>query len=164
MTDVAHFAAAPTVQGRTVRGLALPWSTQASDRNLMFAPGSVSWPDDGVLLRAQHAPDELPLARSPKTMQISSDDEGLQVVAEISRTSIGDDILQLIADEVIAGMSVEVALRKIDRDQAVPTVTQADLTGIALVALPAFPDAALFELDELAARRRRRRLLVAVLA
>ncbi len=88
MAEVACFAAAPTIEGRTVRGLLLPWATPAADRPLQFARGSVTWAADEAVLRLMHdGATEPPLARLGRGMTLEDTPEGIVMVAELAKTT-----------------------------------------------------------------------------
>ncbi len=163
MAEVACFAAAPTVEGRTIRGLLLPWATPAADRPLQFARGSTTWAADEAVLRLMHdGATEPPLARLGRGMTLEDTPEGIVMVAELAKTTRADDALALIEAGVVAGLSAEVAIHARDRTTTPPTVTRATLTAGALVPAGAFTDATLFARQAAARRAQRRRVIAAL--
>ena len=159
MAERASFAAAPTVEGRTIRGLVLPWSIRASDRNVTFAPGSVTWEAGEPVLRGMHdGAAELPLAKEGAGLTLTSTDEGIVMEAVLPDTTRANDVLELIHTGVIDSLSAEVAYRA----RTGSLVTAATLVALALVPVGAFDDAKLFARQ--AADRRRRLRIAAALA
>lgn len=155
----ALFAAAPVVEGRRITGLGLPWGTAASDRPIQFAPNSLTWDDDAVVLRLMHdAATEPPLARLGATMTIEATDDGLVVAATLPETTRANDALELIRAGVIDSLSAEVAITSTDDSTRPPTVRSGFLTAFALVPVGAFDDAKLFEKRQAEARARRLRI------
>ena len=158
----ACFAAKPTVDGRKLSGLVVPWGVSASDRPIQFAAGSISWAAGEVVLRLMHDhASEPPLARLGGTMTLTETAEGLMLAADLPNTTRADDALELIRTGVIDSLSAEVAITARDDSTTPPTVTAAVLSAAALVPTGAFKDSKLFELERTAARRRRRRMLIA---
>lgn len=164
MGEVARFAAAPPqVEGRTIRGLLLPWGTPAADRPVQFARGAVTWDPENVVLRLMHdGATEPPLARLGRGMTLTDSAEGLLLEATLAETTRGTDALALIEAGVVTGLSAEVAILERDRTTSPPTVTRATLTAGALVPAGAFTDAELFARQAAAARRRRLRVAAAL--
>ena len=163
MAEVACFAAAPTAEGRTIRGLLLPWATPAADRPLQFARGAVTWETDAVVLRLMHdGAAEPPIARLGRGMTLEDTADGLVLTAELAKTTRANDALALIEAGVVTGLSAEVAVFDRDRTTTPTTVTRATLTAAALVPAGAFTDAALFARQAAAARRRRWRTVAAL--
>lgn len=159
MAERACFAAAPTIEGRTIRGLALPWSVRATDRNVTFAPQSVTWTEGEPVLRAMHdGAYDLPLAREGAGLTLTSTDDGIALEATLPATSRADDVLELIRAGVVDSLSAEVAFVA----QTGSLVTEAILLAVAVVPTGAFDDAKLYERSQKAreSRRRRRRLLL----
>lgn len=158
------FAAQPTVDGRRISGLALPWGVPASDRPIQFAPQSLTWEPGGPVLRLMHdGAAEQPLARDGGTMTITDSPEGLVMSAELPATTRADDALELIRTGIITSLSAEVAITARSSTTSPPTVTAAVLVALALVPTGSFDDALLFE-KRTADRRRRRRMLIAAVA
>ena len=144
MPDTACFAAAPTVEGRTIRGLALPWATAASDRPVQFARGSLTW-DEPVLRGMHDGATELPLAKLGAGLVLEDTAEGLVMEATLPETSRASDVLELIRAGVIDSLSAEVAIAARDTSTDPPTVTRGALVALALVPAGAFDEATLYE-------------------
>ena len=161
----ASFASIPTVDGRTISGLVIPWDTAATDRPIQFGPSSVRWNPRGPVLRLMHdGASEAPLARLGGTMTITAGPEGLTMSATLPETSRANDALALMAAGVIDSLSAEVAIERTDSTTTPPTVLAALLVAVALVPAGAFDDALLFARQRVATRRRRRRMLAAALS
>jgi len=92
--------------GRTLSGLLVPYDTEAQIGSYVetFRRGSFTDADPTkVPLLAQHGRDELPIGRATT---LTDTDVGLQAEFRVSKTAAGDDVLQLVRDGAVRGLSV----------------------------------------------------------
>lgn len=74
---------------------------------------------------------------------VKSDDVGLYTETLVSKTAIGNDLLTLLADGALDGMSIGFRTRKSDTDEetTIRTIKEIDLYEYSFVAIPANPEA-----------------------
>ena len=115
-------------------GTLLPFNVRAKDRPEMFLPGSVSWPEDGLVLNRQHQ-------RGSPIMRITptSSTAGLTVDAVIPDTSAGRDAAEEIRGGLLTGLSVEFRATAQTIVGGVRKITAAVLSAAALVDSPSYP-------------------------
>ena len=130
-------------------GRLLTYGERAGDRPEVFAPGSLRWPDDGVILRRQHA-------RAAPIMRIVPRVEGGAVIvdAPLPDTQAGRDAAVEVRGGTLAGLSVEFRALREGRRGAIREIQAAMLTGAGLVDEAAYGSATV----ELRGRGGRRRL------
>ena len=117
-------------------GVLLPFGKQAQDRAEMFLPGSLSWPEDGVLLRRQHNRSQPILKFLP-----IQDEEGLKVDAPIPDTVAGRDAAEEIRSGLFSGLSVEFRATKQTILSGVRRIAAGVLCGAGLVDSPSYSQA-----------------------
>ena len=131
-----------------ISGTLITYGKRASDRPEVFADGSLSWPDGGVILNEQHD-------RTAPILRFTPTVEGreVRVDAPLPDTQRGRDVATLIRDGTMRGLSVE--FRSLDegtRDGA-REVRRAALIGAAVVTDAAYAGA--LEVRHKTLRRRR---------
>ena len=131
-------------------GVLLTYGERAKNRRETFAPGALSWPANGIILRRQHN-------RQAPIMRAIPELRGAQVVidAALPDTSAGRDTAAEIRGGLLAGLSVEfraTAQRYVGGQRI---ITAALLNGAGLVDDPEYPGSAV---ELRAAQGRRRRL------
>lgn len=157
--EVVCFQAAPTIEGRKIAGILIPWGETATDRPIRFQRGSITWPEPFPLRAMHDGATELPLGLHGVNMELTDTAAALLVEATLPDTARADDVLALAGAGILTGLSGEVVLTDVDRTSSPATVKAARLVGVALVPTPALDSARLFEKDQARARRRRRRLI-----
>ena len=128
-------------------GILMPYNTEAKDRREVFEPGSLSWPEDGVILHRQHS-------RQAPIMRVFPIVEGNEVRIDQSLpdTSAGRDAAAEIRSGLFKGLSVEFRAVREAIVSGVRRISSARLVGAGLVDSPAYPGATV-EARALAAQR-----------
>lgn len=119
--------------GRLV-GTLMSYGQPAGDgRRERFAPGSLEWPADGVVLRRQH------VAGAP-IMRVVPEVRGDAIVidAPLPDTAAGRDAAAEVRDGLMTGLSVEFLPRRQRYTAGVREITSALLTGAGLVTKPSY--------------------------
>ncbi len=118
--------------GRLV-GTLVTYGERAGDRPERFAPGALSWPDGGIVLREQHNR-QAPIARMLPEVQ------GNAVVLDspLPDTQRGRDAGTLIRNGTFRGLSVEFRARSERQVDGMREVLKADLIGAGLVDDPSY--------------------------
>ena len=153
MGDIEYRAADLDVDGREVGGWLVRYGSTATLGRFTetIAPGAIQVPGD-LILNRQHDRKK-PLARTGGGLVLTPTEKGVELRATLPNTRDADDTLELIRAKVLRGLSAEFkAIR--DRWQGNHrTVTQAVLTGAAIVDKGAYADAtiAVRHLEERAA-------------
>ena len=133
-------AAAPDSEGRTIRGVAVPWNTVgtvADGTRVRFTPDALE-ASARPIVTAGHD-DTRPIGR---TVDNTSTDVGMTTTVRVSRTREGDDALILAADGVLAMFSVGVNPTEFHYDDdGVLIVDRGDWHHTALLPFGAFSDA-----------------------
>jgi HK97 family phage prohead protease len=159
--------------GRTLVGPLLPWGVEARvvDRGRLvtetFARGALEGTDPArVPLTATHPRDNgtLPIG---VTVELRDEADALHGAWHVSKTAIGDEVLELARDGVPLGLSVgfaEVAGgSRWSADRQRVTRTRAALDHVAIVRVPAFAGAGIAGIREQTARAEHMALLLALL-
>ena len=109
-------------------GILMPYGERAQDRAEVFEPGSLSWPDDGVVLRRQH------VRESPIMRIVPVEVEGrLTVDAPIPDTAAGRDCASELRSGLFRGLSVEFRATAQNIVGGIRRISKAVLTGAGLV-------------------------------
>lgn len=116
-----------------VRGTLLTYGERASDRPMIFASNSLTWPEGGVVLNLQHQR-HLHLARVAPTAQGAR----LMVDVRLPDTVAARDAVTLIRSGVLTGLSAEVVPEAEDQAGGLRRVTKGRLVAAALVDGPSF--------------------------
>ena len=114
-------------------GVLMAEGTSASDRAESFAPGALSWPDDGVLVNVQHD-------RRQPVMRATPERRGSEVVidAPLPDTQRGRDAATMIRNGTMRGLSVEFRARRQRYDGGRRVILDAMLKGAGLVDDPSY--------------------------
>jgi HK97 family phage prohead protease len=146
--------------GRTICGLACPFDRPTEIRDVsgsyreMFRPGAfartIRERGDRVRLLAQHDAQRFPLGRATR---LTEDARGLVMEARVSATVAGDEVLALVADGALDGLSV--GFQPV-RDAWSPRRDSVErlevrLMEISVVTAPAFDDARILAVRSTAA-------------
>ena len=116
-----------------ISGVLLTYGERAKDRAELFESGSLSWPDNGILLRRQHQ-------RATPIMRAIPELRGNQVVidAPLPDTQAGRDAATEIRSGLFAGLSVEFRATAQKYLSGVRRISGALLTGAGLVDDPSY--------------------------
>lgn len=143
-----RYAADPSREHAGIlKGVLLEYEKRAADRPEAFAPGALSWPDDGVLVNEQHRRDT-PIAR------VIPEVRGNQVTVTIPvpDTTAGRDLVRNVKAGVLKGLSVEFRSLAESVKGGLRWIEKATLGGIGVVGEPAYREA------RVEARNRKRRV------
>ena len=131
-------------------GVLMKYGTKATDRPEVFEPGSLKWPDSGVVLNRQHS-------RAAPIMRVLPITEGnvVRIDAPLPDTSAGRDAAREIrgapgSPPLFRGLSVEFKDVRQTFVGGVRRITSAVLTGAGLVDAPSYPESSI----EVRAKRR----------
>ena len=138
-----------TIDGRTIVGLAVPFNRVATvsddgrtSYKESFAPGSftrtLAHRGDKVRIFSQHKTERLPIGKASKLEETGP---GLEAHLRVSDTSDGNDVLTLVRDGVLTGLSVGFRGLKHELRNNVRVRTEVTLSEISIVTDPAYPDA-----------------------
>ena len=130
-------------------GTLLTYGERASDRAELFAPGALSWPDDGIVLRRQHQ-------RGQPIMRVVPELRGNAVVidAALPDTAAGRDAAVEIRGGLLRGLSVEFRATGQKFAAGVRQVTAGVLRGAGLVDDPSYSGSRVEVRDRGQGRRR----------
>lgn len=124
------------VEERIVTGVAIPWGEiiNIGDAKETFVRGSVSIGENTPLFY-QH--------KEPIGRVISGEDteDGFLVRAKISKTATGDDVIQLLKDQVVTGMSIGFSPQHNHLADGVTHRMKAKVHEVSLVGVPAYTQA-----------------------
>ena len=127
----------PERQGPGIlKGVLMPYGERASDRAEVFDRGSLTWPEGGVVLRAQHDRNQ-PLARFEPIDQ----GESVAVAIRLPETQAGRDAATNVREGVYRGLSVEFIAKAEARQAGVRHLQRALLVGAGLVDDPSYTGA-----------------------
>lgn len=109
-------------------GRLIAYEKRAVDRAEIFAAGSLSWPDDGVVLNLSHD-------RKQPVVRFVPEVRGSELVVDVPLpdTTRGRDAATMIANGTLRGLSVEFRALREDRHAGVRRIVKARLGGAALV-------------------------------
>jgi phage head maturation protease len=139
---VVAFATAAAVEtdteGRTITGIAVPWGQagRTSAGVLSIKRGSLRLPDDLKRVKLMDQHQEPPVAVGYATAAEDTD-TGLRMTFKVAKTDAGDRALLEASEGVRDALSVELVDLTVDGE----TVTAADLSAVAQVAVPAYANA-----------------------
>ena len=89
-------------------GVVMPYNRRASDRPELFETGSLTWPDDGIVLNRQHSR-KSPIMRVIPTVV----GDEVRIDQRLPDSSAGRDAASEIREGLFKGLSVEfVSLRE----------------------------------------------------
>ena len=130
-------------------GVLMVYGSPATNRAELFAPGALSWPANGIIVRRQHA-------RDRPIMRVIPEVRGSQVVldAPLPDTQAGRDTAAEIRDGLFAGLSIEFRATAQRFVNGRRIITKALLNGAGLVDSPEYPGSRV-ELRQLSCGRRR---------
>ena len=114
-------------------GTLLTYGERAVDRAEMFAPGSLIWPANGIVLRRQHVR-EAPIARVIPELRGAA----LVIDAPLPDTAAGRDAAAEIRAGLFRGLSVEFNAQRERRAGGVRRIEAGLLVGAGLVDTPSY--------------------------
>ena len=118
-------------------GIVMPYGKRASDRPELFETGSLTWPDDGIVLNRMHSR-KFPIMRISPTVV----DNEVRIDQPLPDTQAGRDAAAEIRQGLFRGLSVEfVALRE-SVAGGIRRISSAMLRAVALVDSPSYSAAA----------------------
>jgi uncharacterized protein len=129
--------------GRTLAGRVMPYNTEAriGSYTETFRPGAFADADaTQVPLLAVHDREQLPIGRA---LTLTDGPAGLDAELRVSKTTLGDEVLELIKDGAVGGLSVGFQAIE-DRWNATRTRVErikARLVEISVTSFPAYQDA-----------------------
>ena len=136
--------------GRTLYGMAIPWDTPAQIGGFVetWKRGAFEGTDPArVPLLRVHDHESLPIGRA---VSLTDTERGLETELRISKTQAGDEVLELIRDGALRGLSV--GFKPIqDRWDNLKTRVErvkAKLVELSLTAFPAFEQAQIVAVRE----------------
>ena len=129
-------------------GMLMTEGERAGDRPEVFEPGSLEWPEGGIVVNRQHA-------RRAAIMRVIPERRGSQVVidAPLPDTAAGRDAAVEVRSGLFVGPSVEFRAKRQRYTGGVRHVTAALLTGAGLVDDPSYKGSRV-EVRESGRRRR----------
>jgi Escherichia/Staphylococcus phage prohead protease len=130
--------------GRTLAGLAVPYGVEVRvgtrfTERFTFGAFADARPEDVPVL-ATHDHEDLPIGRA---ITLTETPAGLETELRVSKTAAGDDVLELVKDGAVTGLSVGF-LPVEDRWNPARTVVErvkAKLVELSLTAFPQYQDA-----------------------
>lgn len=136
-----RFAALSGVEGRTLSGLALPFGveTRIGRMRERFARGSVQSSGEAIL-NVQHDRGRA-IAREPETLTFEVRASGLFMRATLPETREADDVLTLVRNGILRGLSVEFLARRESMVANVREIRAATVYGLAVVDRGQYSDA-----------------------
>ena len=134
--------------GRLV-GTLLTYGEKSSDRAEVFAPGSLSWSPQGVVLRRQHDRSQPILRFIPELL-----DDKLVIDAILDDTLVGRSTATEIRSGLFTGLSVEFRASKERQREGLREIVSAELVGAGLVDSPSYANSHV-DLRHKGLRRRR---------
>ena len=109
-------------------GVLMRYNTRAKDRDELFLPGSLSWPDSGIVVNRQHSRSS-PVLRAVPTIV---GDEVL-IDAPLPDSTAGRDAAAEIRSGLLTGMSIEFRATAQTIVGGVRRISAAILGGVGLV-------------------------------
>ena len=145
MTTEFRFVEFEQNKGRTLAGVVVAYKDEASIGGQFrekVERGALSF--DDVVLNLSHDT-KRPLARLGSNLELRDDKDALRMSAKLPRSRDADDTLELIKSGVLRGLSVEMRVQKDEWSAGgrLRTIKEATLSGIGVVAKPAYPQSSI---------------------
>lgn len=121
-----------TSPGRIV-GTLINYGAPASDRRETFAPDSLQWPEDGIILNVQHDRSQPVLRFAPQTR-----DGAVIIDAPLPDTTRGRDAAVMVRNGTFRGLSVEFVSQRESNRAGLRQIDSARLVAAALVDDPSY--------------------------
>lgn len=142
--ETRSFEARADVEERTIVGLAVPYGQLADiggAYNERFAPGAIDSVEDVKLFYGHEEP-------IGKVVEGRDTEDGFEIVARVSDTPRGNEVLTLMRDGVLNKFSVGFIPVESQRDGSTITRTKVSLKEVSVVPFPAFSGANITEVRE----------------
>lgn len=135
------------VAEREIRGLAMVYGAEAEIGGFRerFAPGAFAPLGEAVLLNLSHDPKRILARGGGGGLDMEDTAEALTIRAVLPRTRDADDALEMVRKKVLTGLSIEFIPEKQEFRNSVRVVKKAKLTGVGVVANPAYSASVLRE-------------------
>ena len=114
-------------------GTLLTYGERAADRPEVFAPGSLKWPEDGIVINRQHDR-KSPIVRVVPFVEGNA----VKLDAPLPNTRAGQDAAEEIRSGLFRGLSVEFNARAEGRRGNVREIRSADVRRAGLVDDPSY--------------------------
>jgi HK97 family phage prohead protease len=129
--------------GRTLAGRVIPYNTEAriGSYTETFRPGAFQDADPAqVPLLAVHDREQLPIGRA---LTLTDGPTGLDAELRVSKTTLGDEVLELIKDGAVGGLSVgfQAVEDRWNANRSKVERLRARLVEISVTSFPAYQDA-----------------------
>lgn len=142
--EIRHFEARADVEERTITGLAVPYGQEANIGGAYqerFVAGAIGSVEDVKLFYGHEEP-------IGKVVEGRDTEEGFEIMARVSDTPKGNEVLTLMRDGVLNKFSVGFIPVEQDQDGSTITRTKVDLKEVSVVPFPAFAGANITEVRE----------------
>ncbi len=142
--ETRSFEARADVEERTIVGLAVPYGQLADIGGAYqerFAPGAIDSVEDVKLFYGHEEP-------IGKVVEGRDTEDGFEIVARVSDTPKGNEVLTLMRDGVLNKFSVGFIPVESQRDGSTITRTKVSLKEVSVVPFPAFTGANITEVRE----------------
>jgi HK97 family phage prohead protease len=142
--ETRAFEARADLEERTIVGLAVPYGQSADIGGMYqerFAPGAIASVDDVKLFYGHEEP-------IGKVVEGRDTEAGYEIVAKVSDTARGNEVLTLMRDGVLNKFSVGFIPEESVKDGSTITRTKVSLKEVSIVSFPAFQGANITEVRE----------------
>ena len=116
-----------------IYGVLMAYSERASDRAEVFEPGSLSWPESGIVINRQHLR-QSPILRCVPVV----DGNEVKIDSPLPDTTAGRDCAAEVRSKLMTGMSIEFRALKETFVGGVRRISEAVLSAAAVVDAPSF--------------------------
>lgn len=142
--ETRSFEARADLEERTIVGLAVPYGQSADIGGMYqerFAPGAIASVEDVKLFYGHEEP-------IGKVVEGRDTEAGFEIVAKVSDTVRGNEVLTLMRDGVLNKFSVGFIPEESEKDGSTITRTKVSLKEVSVVPFPAFAGANITEVRE----------------
>ena len=142
--EIRHFEARADVEERTITGLAVPYGQEANIGGAYqerFVAGAIDSVEDVKLFYGHEEP-------IGKVIQGRDTEDGFEIMARVSDTPKGNEVLTLMRDGVLNKFSVGFLPVEQEQDGSTITRTKVSLKEVSVVPFPAFAGANITEVRE----------------
>jgi HK97 family phage prohead protease len=142
--ETRAFEARADLEERTIVGLAVPYGQTADIGGMYqerFAPGAIDSIEDVKLFYGHEEP-------IGKIVEGRDTEAGFEIVAKVSDTARGNEVLTLMRDGVLNKFSVGFIAEESEKDGSTITRTKVSLKEVSVVPFPAFAGANITEVRE----------------
>lgn len=142
--ETRSFEARADLEERTIVGLAVPYGQSADIGGVYqerFAPGAIASVEDVKLFYGHEEP-------IGKVVEGRDTEAGYEIVARVSDTPRGNEVLTLMRDGVLNKFSVGFIPEQSEKDGSTITRTKVSLKEVSVVPFPAFAGANITEVRE----------------